>query len=168
MSDDLLKPMHGTVPGDWWTIAAAFQNLAAYLAKDKNIAQPFGGPGRDGYTVALYGTDRTRLGEITFSGRNGQTDITIIPASMASMEYWTYTFERLQIFARAAHDLRRENQPTADEVIQRYYKSRAAGGRKTLRQIVEETTYSYDYIRKAKRAYDAAGKYGSKKEPAGS
>lgn len=55
---------------------------------------------------------------------------------------------------------------SADEAIERYYRSRNAGGRrKTLRQIAAETAYSYDYLRKVKRQYDAAGKWGSKKGP---
>ena len=37
---------------------------------------------------------------------------------------------------------------SADDAIERYYRSRAAGSRKTLRQIADETAYSYDYLRK--------------------
>lgn len=52
---------------------------------------------------------------------------------------------------------------SAETAIERYYRSRAAGSRKTLRQIALDTVYSYDYLRKVKRQYDAAGKWGSKK-----
>jgi len=52
---------------------------------------------------------------------------------------------------------------SAEAAIERYYRSRAAGSRKTLRQIAMETIYSYDYLRKVKRQYDADGKWGSKK-----
>lgn len=47
--------------------------------------------------------------------------------------------------------------------IEHYYRSKAAGGKITLRQVAAQTGYSYGYLRQCKMAYDAAGKWGCKK-----
>lgn len=52
---------------------------------------------------------------------------------------------------------------TANYALEKYYRRKAAGAKTTLRKIAAETGYSYDYLRVAKRRYDAAGKWGSKK-----
>lgn len=51
---------------------------------------------------------------------------------------------------------------SVDAVIERYYRSRASGGRKTLKQIAQEAGYNYPYLSLCKSRYDAAGKWGSR------
>jgi hypothetical protein len=50
----------------------------------------------------------------------------------------------------------------ASNVIETYYRRKAAGGKVTLKQLAEETGYSVAGLKVAKQRYDAAGKWGSK------
>lgn len=59
------------------------------------------------------------------------------------------------------HVTRREM--TSDQAIEYYYRSRAAGSQKTLREVAEETGFNHGYLRQVKQRYDADGKWGSRK-----
>jgi hypothetical protein len=54
-------------------------------------------------------------------------------------------------------------EPSADDLIERYYRSRSQGSRVTLREIAEQYGFSYEALKKHKQRYDNAGKWGSKK-----
>lgn len=62
------------------------------------------------------------------------------------------------------HCGRDTDDPTPDQVIERFYRSRLHGSRVTLRQLAADSPYSYAYLCQAKVQYDAAGKWGSKKK----
>lgn len=164
---DYLEPMDLTLQGDWWTTAAAFVHLAARLDTTYGPL-PSGSHTSDGYRVLVLGGPPWggTLGTFIFRGSGGRTQITVEQVPAEREGYVTTVLGQLRQFAEDAQRLRREAKPTADEAIERYYRSRAAGSKKTLRQIATETTYSYDYLRNVKRAYDKAGKWGSKKERA--
>lgn len=62
------------------------------------------------------------------------------------------------------HCGRDTDEPTPDQVIERFYRHRLQGGNLSLRQIASDAPYSYDYLRKVKRQYDADGKWGARSE----
>jgi hypothetical protein len=167
MSDDeLLKPMHGSMPGDWWNVGAAFVQLAAYLP-DTYHPRPTAPSGaiRGEYRVMVHGgiSGSGELGEAIFTGNDGRTDITIRPANTASIGYWQRAVERLRMFVETARDLRRDALgPSGEEVIELYYRSKAAGGKVTLKALAEQYGFNRKYLSNVKRAYDARGGWGAK------
>jgi len=49
-----------------------------------------------------------------------------------------------------------------DKAIERYYRSRAAGGKTLLKEAAQAAGYTEGYLRKRKVIYDREGKWGSK------
>lgn len=50
-----------------------------------------------------------------------------------------------------------------DLLIETYYRSRAAGGKITLKQLADQAGITATYLSTKKTAYDKAGKWGSKR-----
>lgn len=164
MSNEIVKEINGTLPGDWWTLAAAFTQLAAYLPYEEYKPRPVSGPDHGGFHATVYGGPIAGglLGRIQFSGSDGQTLIVITPATPASVPYWEYTIERLQMFNDLARQLRRDTEPTAYELVERFYRARAAGAKVTLKQLAQQYRMNYSYLRAVKAEYDKSGGWGSK------
>jgi hypothetical protein len=146
---------------DWWWIAAA----AAIQARRR---APQGVTWRDDFTDDGYRIDGYTESQdfavlsIIFAKQGNGTRITMFELP-AWAGFWRPIFEEeVNPLELRAHDIRRTAEPSAEEVIERYYRSRAQGSRITLRQLAEETGFSYSYLRTVKAAYDAAGGWGSK------
>lgn len=135
------------VRGDWWVLAAAFEQLAAYLARGYD-PNPSGHIEGDGYYVDVFG-----LGSIRFSGSNGQTQIVVTPTS-GSLDYWMRTLERLQMFNDDAWRLQRDAAPTAEQLVEHYYTSRDKGIKVTLKQLATQYGFNYKYLSSVKAAHD--------------
>lgn len=150
---------------DMWTLAGAAQAL---MHRDRHATPPApsynSGPDAQGYHFTLFDPDRLGrvVGELRFIR---QAEATFVQVEVAE-DFYAYCaglVEFLDLLAGSAYNFRRAYEPTADEAIERYYRSRAAGSRVTLRQIAKDTGFSYGYLRTAKIAYDKVGKWGSKK-----
>jgi hypothetical protein len=159
------RPILETLPGEWYWLAIVFG--AGQSAYDGIwLSGPRGG---DGGKWTAYKDDPPReVGSITFTPtKEGRaTLIEITPATAADLhDYWYPALNRLESHAKEAQQMRRSQQITADEAIEYYYRSRAAGGRKiTIREVAERFRLSHTALLKHKQRYDAAGKWGSKKD----
>lgn len=150
---------------DIWTLAGAAQAL---MTHDEHADPPApsynSGPDDQGYHFELldpHHFDRV-VGELRFIRH---PDFTLVRVRVLE-DFYPYCANMVEFLDRLtsfAQILRQRYTISAEGAIERYYRSRAAGSRKTLRQIATETAYSYDYLRKVKRQYDADGKWGSKK-----
>jgi hypothetical protein len=151
-------------PGDWWWFASA----CSAILHDRDVHDEV--LRSAWHTVAVTDgyrwerTDSTPAGSLTITGRDGKTTIFASAPTLEDMEYWRELGELLQHMATQARDLQRAAEPTADQVIQRYYRIKAQGSKITLRQLAEETGFNHSYLRDVKSAYDKAGKWGSKKK----
>jgi hypothetical protein len=163
------KVIEGTIAADWWILAGALQALLNrdYYRYD-DAPSSDSGLKEDGYDFAIYerGQPDHVLARVVFSIGPSPTPVRIEAQRLPGVyAYCEGLYQFLDLLAGGADIIRRRFQPTADNAIETYYRSRAAGSKITLRQLAVRTGYSYDYLRKAKRRYDAAGRWGSKKEP---
>lgn len=150
--------------GDWRQLAGVLI-AAVSRAHSLDKSRPRVGTGAQdaaGYTVTIYdgrvvGRD---VATVHFGNTDGQARI-IVETTAPYREEWEAHLTFLQAVAVETENVRRMAEPSYDEAIQRYYRSRAAGGRKTLRQIAEEEQLSYAALRIRKMAYDRAGKWGA-------
>lgn len=150
--------------GDWRQLAGvliAAISRAHFLDKSRPRVGS-GAPGAAGYTVTIY--DGRAIGRdvatVHFGDKDGQASI-VIKTTAPYREEWEAHLTFLQAVAVETENVRSMVEPSYDEAIQRYYRSRAAGSRKTLRQIAEEEQLSYAALRIRKMAYDRAGKWGA-------
>jgi hypothetical protein len=152
-----LEPIKRRVPGDWWNIAATFQALVVFIP-NPHPNRPIAGYQHDlGWVVTVYGGEIPlgTLGRVAFSGRDAWTDITAMPATPKSVEYWTEALDRLQNYAHTARDIRQEAVgATIEEAIEDYYAAKARGWDVTIRQFAESRGLNYGYFRKRKAIYD--------------
>lgn len=157
------RPLKETLPGEWWWLAIVFRAGQAEFAPIW-----LSGPrGADGARWAAFDSDGRDVGVITFTpAKEGRaTLIEIMPATAADLQnYWYPAYNQLESLARAAQDLRKSQQVTADEAVEYYYRSRAAGRRTTIRQVAERFSLSHAALLKHKQRYDARGGWGSKKD----
>lgn len=158
-----LKTIEGTIAADWYVLAGAAQAL---LHRDRNDGAPRYTSGaasaQGGYQFNLSDPQRSgqHVGVLWFSTDPGATTVRFKVAP--EVYNWCVGLQRfLDLMAGGAETIRQSVQPTADAVIRRYYMTKTRGGRITLRQLAEETGYSYAYLQKAKQRYDRAGKWGS-------
>lgn len=161
------KVIEDTIAADWWLLAGALQALLDWEYERHDTAPGYdSGLRENGYDVAIYerGQPERVLARVLFSVGPAPTRVRIEAARARGVyTYCQQLYHFLGRLAGGADIIRRKLQPTADNVIQRYYRAKAAGGKVTLKMLAEETGYSYEYLRKAKQRYDRAGKWGSKK-----
>jgi hypothetical protein len=153
------EPIERALEGDWWYFAGlALAILAAARARYR--VGP-AGAGREGVVITI-GAPFTSEAAIRITRANDTTALAIIydPAHTVQMQQIALLLHETSL---QAEDVRRTWAPSGEDVIERYYRARAAGGRATLRQIAQDTGFSYGYLRSVKAAYDKAGKWGSKK-----
>jgi hypothetical protein len=158
------RPPHeiiAIVPGDWPWIYAAFLTLRTLI-----VPHPQHQLGRDlgsnGYRTTIYRSAGDPVGTIEITGTPGETDIVAAPANPLNPEdvaYWQEIVKRLQSFA----SIRRHVGPTADEMIEMFYRRKAQNPRATLKAFADENLWNYEALKKHKQRYDTAGKWGSKK-----
>lgn len=153
------KTIEGTIAADWWMLAGALRALLYRDRRNDPNAPSYSSVPLDGYRFTIGG-----LATVQLSTGAAPTTVRIeYPRQPGADDYFNGLYRYLAVFADSADSIRREVQPTADNVIQRYYRARAAGGKVTLKMLAEESGYSYEYLLKAKQRYDRAGKWGSKK-----
>ena len=176
MSERDRSTIEGPIAADWWLLASALQALLfhdEYRDRDEHRAPTtptyVSGPDQDGYhfTLRRRTPDNVMiigplLGDIYLIRGDGVTTVRMLVAPEIQV-YCYGLFQALELLANGAHDFKRRFEPSVEQAIERYYRSRAAGSRITLRQIALDTGFSYGYLRTAKIAYDKAGKFGSKK-----
>jgi hypothetical protein len=150
-----------TLPGDWWHLAAAFGAISTIPAPHPDRLD--GVMTDAGYTFTAYhDAAGHNLGAITFAGRQGTTTIQVRVSWPRYDPYWREIIERLRGFSRDTRALRRAAAgATPDVLIERYYRSRAAGGKVTLKQLAETAGISPNYLYQKKMEYDRAGGRGS-------
>ena len=166
------KVIEGTIAADWWVLAGAFQALLyhdEYRDQDEGRAPVVpsytSAPDQGGYSFTL--TDPSPhvigrvIGRVQFIRNDGATTIRMLIAPEIHAYCWRL-YQTLDLMIGGARDFRRLFEPSAEQVIERYYHSRAQGTRITLKQLAEQTGFSYSYLRTVKAAYDKAGKWGSR------
>lgn len=166
MSEDL-NTVEADVPGDWLMLAGA---LGGLLDHDPLLSWNGGpdtawkgAPGADGFKMTVF--DATRVAHVVADvWLSGDPTVLYIRAKdyRGAVEYWKNMIKLLGSIALETQSIRRMVEPHADEVIERFYRTRAAGKRITLKQLAEQTGYSYSWLRQAKVVYDRRGGFGSK------
>ena len=142
--------------GDWWVLAAYFQDAIRHETggyPTLNVT-----PGRcllsSGIGAAIITPGDENMTTITIH-RYGHKNETRVE--------WDHIVSQAKRFSDNMRTIKRGGQPTAEDVIERYYRARAQKCRITLRQLAEEYGFNESYLRQAKVQYDRAGKWGSKK-----
>lgn len=142
--------------GDWWYYAGALKTLLSvdgFIPNDTAV--------RDGWTMSAgHWTQDTAL----VTGKDGRTTVVITIRNPEPAPRWHHYAGQLEEMSTHARQMRRDVYgPTGEEVIEIYYRARAAGAKKvTLKQLAEQYGFNVTYLSQAKRIYDAAGKWGSK------
>jgi hypothetical protein len=153
-------------PAAWYYAALVTVLLIPDLQKrDEESTAHF----RLGAQGTQHGAERfvfeSPLGTVTTTRNDTETTMTIEPAE-GEQNYWRTIEAGIEIFAAEARGKRWiMDGLTADELIERYYRARAAGDRKmTLRRLASsQHKYSYTALQKHKQRYDARGGWGSKR-----
>lgn len=164
------------IAADWWLLASAAQTLLLHdrqrdegrCAEDETPRAPrhtSSIPERDGQRLNLGSPHRIgyNVGTLRFTKEPGGT-LARIEVAPAFYEYCLTLVDRLAQIIGSARSFQ-QDQPTAADVVETYYRRKAAGGKATLKMLAEETGYSLGALKKAKRQYDAAGRWGSKGTP---
>jgi hypothetical protein len=156
-----------TIHMEWWIVAAAFHLI--YQQPEPHPTSPIADSATlndqlQRYTFNVYLQDfDTPLGTMVLRPKDGSTQVQTMSEAEQYIPYWQALVQLLSSFAATALELRRkEIGARPDELIETYYRSRAAGGKITLKQLAAQAGISYSYITKAKMAYDRAGKWGSR------
>jgi hypothetical protein len=146
-----------TLTGDWWYFAGALKMLLTR----RGIELTTEGQEGNGWVFTLPGWPQDTVHITSFDNK---TTIVIIQRHPESAVLWQDIKAQLEDMATYAREMRRDvHGPTGEEVIEIYYRARAAGGRKvTLKQLAEQYGFNVTYLSQAKRIYDAAGKWGAK------
>jgi hypothetical protein len=155
-----------TLRGDWWYYAGAFYTfhqlstlkICSEMIQDNGVTQ----------TVTVIddvGATEQPLGQITFDGAEHETHIYVaFAASAYAPRFWQHAIQKLKDMAAVTRQFRQEALgPTAEEVIEMYYRRRAKGMKVTLRQLAKEFDFNPNYLSNVRTAYKKAGKWGSKK-----
>jgi hypothetical protein len=161
MSEEETTEMRFTIPGgEWWYFASMIQI---------GIFEPLAWPGTrmetrpnpHGCTIEIT-SGATRLAAATITSTGEQTTIAVI-AHTAHAAVWQTLLLTVQRMAENARQIRRNARgPTGEDVIEIYYRSRAAGGKTTLRQLAAQYGFNPSYLSQVKKQYDEAGKWGAK------
>jgi hypothetical protein len=107
---------------------------------------------------------RTNRAVVKFLAKGPHTQV-IVYTGPGAYEGFIDMLHQLETFSDQVRTMRHAASGlTAEEVINRYYRSRAAGGKVTLQQLADEHGFNRSYLRAAKMEYDKAGKWGSKKK----
>jgi hypothetical protein len=149
-----------TIAGDW-------RLLAGILAADVTRAgqHPVSRAGSYGVSMTIFAQepDVDIVAHVLFHGVGGTT-LVQVEAPPAGLEHWRQELLFLARSVQFTESYDELTRPRAAEVIETYYRRKAAGGKVTLKVLAEETGYSLAYLKTAKRRYDAAGLWGSKKK----
>lgn len=164
MSDkELTIEIRRHLPGEWWYFAG---QLRAALNRKR------GDPDWEWYNQPTSPTGciihigprlaRRRIASVIFVGKGESTTLVVhtIPSNLPHVQP---LIDDLEATAREAREARRDSiGETPDELIEEYYRRRAAGSKVTLKQLAEQAGMSYSWLRQRKMEYDRAGKWGSK------
>jgi hypothetical protein len=155
-----------TLRGDWWYYAGAFYayyQLPTLRAFYGNVHG--NGVTQKAAVIRDLGGIGQSLGEITFVGSDDETHVFVTFSEIEEApHFWQNAIQVLkEMSAHARHFRTSAIGMTADDVIETYYRRRAAGSKVTIQQLADEFDFSPNYLRTAKAAYDKAGKWGSKK-----
>jgi len=159
-----------TLRGDWWYFAGAF--FVRYTMPTTNAT--YGNIDSGGVTQNVSAILQTSglgqsLGSITFVAGDDETHVYITYANEEEYTavFWQGAVKFLREMSAHARHFRREAiGPTAEEVIETYYRRRAKGVKVTMTQLAKEFDFNPNYLRTVKGAYDKAGKWGSKSKVA--
>jgi hypothetical protein len=163
MSDREKVTIDTTIVVEWWYVVAALDMLIEDRHKDEIPIRWDRNDLPNGCRRERF-IDGAPAGSITLTRHPDKPLLTTLAIRVGGdAPYWRALVKRLQGFGNEARERRREVMPTADDVIQRYYRIRAQGGKVTLRQLAEETGFNYSYLRDVKVTYDKAGRWGAKK-----
>lgn len=163
-------------PGAWYWLGTMFpyvvEQLATIELKVRLELRPSSWSYGTQWKVIAPDDESRKVGTMVFN-RPGPGDApanALVWDSPPEYEsFWDLVCLRLQDAQQKARALRRTHEGVPpNEAIELYYRAKAAGSRATLRSIADLYNLNYDYLRKVKRQYDAAGKWGSKREPKGS
>lgn len=153
-------------PGEWWHLAGT---LMADLDRDR----------AQGMAVRYYAYAQTK--GVSISAYIGPVRVPSRPTAIITLRavaagtavaygtsgddaYWEAKYTHLKAVAQNALSVHKLVEPSYDELVERFYRSRSQGGRRlTLRQIAEEAGVSYASLRKRKMEYDQHGGWGSNK-----
>jgi hypothetical protein len=145
-----------TIPGEWHWVCALFQ--AFYKPKEAiAIASTHDNPSDP---EILYFLDTI---EMRFTGHDDVTTVNARFGDTADESRCEDMIRRLTIVARAARQLKDDTEkPSAERVIEMYYRTKAQKGKITLKELAHRWGFNESYLRQAKIEYDRAGKWGAK------
>lgn len=157
MSD--IATIRATIAGGDWRLIAG--TLAADMYRTGWKPRTVGV--RDGVNMTIY-DDRMVERVADVSLRIGDAMILIeVKAHDSQAAAWEKELTYLAEVVEQVRQLHEMTRPTANDIVETYYRRKAAGGKVTLKMLAEESGYTYAYLQKAKQRYDAAGRWGSKK-----
>lgn len=138
----------------WWYYAAFLQDVIRRAGIQITAALTTAQPTKQTHIATMRGI-------VIVAAAENATQITIQPFGDTRPE-WEEISRSTRRFFETAQSIRRSVEPTADELIERYYRSRAAGGKVTLKQLAGQHGFNYKYLSSVKSAYDERGGWGSK------
>lgn len=143
----------------WWHYAAL---IGFFAARPHYYTLPFSERG----TTMRFGDDDTVDAEIVFTVTGNRTAITLrATGTPEQRDAWRAILDNITIIANDARSIQIAIAgPKGMDVIEEYYRARAAGRKVTLRQLAAQYGFNAKYLSDVKRAYDAAGGYGAKKK----
>jgi hypothetical protein len=155
-----IATIEATIAGDWRLLAGI---LAADMWRAKQ--RPISTLIRDVFHMTIYAQEGIGniIADVDFRASGGITHVQV-KTHPGAVEDWQKELSFLAEAVSNAYSFDELARPSAGDVIEIYYRRKAAGGKVTLKQLAEETGYSLAYLKTAKRRYDAAGRWGSKKK----
>ncbi len=145
-----------TLTGDWWYFAGALKMLLS----QRGIALASDGQEGEGWILTLSGWPQDT---VLINGAESKTVIVITQRNPESNHLWEEVKKQLEDMAAHAREMRREcGIMTGYEVVEIYFRSRAAGSKVTLKQLAQQYGFNYKYLSNVKSTYEKQGGWGSK------
>lgn len=154
-----------TITGDWRILAAIMAADAERNGRNAVYGEEGRGTGGDWIHITVFTKQGMGIvgADVYIRGTGGVSQIQVKTHADPISE-WQRTLTFLGAVGDIAKSFDEMTRPSAFDVIETYYRRKAAGGKITLKQLAEETRYSLSYLKTAKRRYDAAGRWGSKRK----
>jgi hypothetical protein len=146
---------------EWWVLRAAYQAIANKIPP--GIDDYHGVFTQGGWSLITGGDEYAGYLSLNANDdKSSETKLFIEDLLGNHREYWQAIVKELERFVLRLHEGRRQHAKTAEDIIEIYYRSRAAGSKVTLRELAEQYGFNSKSLSNAKRVYDARGGWGSK------
>lgn len=161
MSDESIQ-IRRRLPCEWWPLAGQLRAALDRRRGDPDLRWT-SQPASSGCIIHIGPHPlASPIAQFMFVGKDDSTTLVVTTIAHNVPKIQSF-IDDLAAMAREARDARRGSVgETPDELIEEYYRRRAAGSKVTLKQLAAQAGISYSYITKAKMKYDRAGKWGSR------